>query len=56
MVRQYHYTGWPDVGTPDSGSGLVDLIGHVRSNRSQETLQSPCIAGMDRVLLLPMHH
>ena len=30
VVRQYHYIGWPHVGSPDSGGGLVDLIGQVQ--------------------------
>ena len=35
MVRQYHYTGWPDVGSPDSGTGLIDLIGQVQRWQQQ---------------------
>ena len=35
VVRQYHYTGWPDVGSPDSGTGLIDLIGQVQRWQQQ---------------------
>ena len=35
VVRQYHYIGWPHVGSPESGGGLVDLIGQVQ--RWQQT-------------------
>ena len=29
-VRQFQYTDWPDSGMPDTGVGLVDLIGQVQ--------------------------
>ncbi|XP_044179417.1 receptor-type tyrosine-protein phosphatase S-like isoform X10 [Acropora millepora] len=29
-VCQFHYTDWPDIGVPDSGVGIVDLIGQVQ--------------------------
>ncbi|KAJ7369444.1 hypothetical protein OS493_038944 [Desmophyllum pertusum] len=48
VIRQYHYTGWPDVGSPDSGTGLIDLIGQVQRWQQQSgqyhyhcTLQCP---------------
>ena len=30
VVRQDHYTCWPDDGSPDTGTGLIDLIGQVQ--------------------------
>ena len=35
VIRQYHYTGWPDIGSPDSGTGLIDLIGQVQRWQQQ---------------------
>ena len=29
-VKQFQYTGWPEEGVPDTGSGLIDLIGQVQ--------------------------
>ena len=29
-MKQFQYTGWPEQGVPDSGSGLIDLIGQVQ--------------------------
>ncbi len=29
-VKQFQYTGWPEEGVPDSGSGFIDLIGQVQ--------------------------
>lgn len=51
MVRQYHYTGWPDVGSPDSGSGLIDLIGQVQKWQQKSgntTITVHCSAGVGR--------
>ncbi|XP_068728189.1 receptor-type tyrosine-protein phosphatase epsilon-like [Montipora capricornis] len=50
-VRQYYYTGWPDVGSPDSGTGLIDLIGQVQGWQQQSgnsTIVVHCSAGVGR--------
>ncbi|XP_044163802.1 receptor-type tyrosine-protein phosphatase delta-like isoform X2 [Acropora millepora] len=51
VIRQYHYTGWPDVGSPDSGTGLIDLIGQVQRWQQQSgdtTVTVHCSAGVGR--------
>nr|XP_058941236.1 receptor-type tyrosine-protein phosphatase delta-like [Pocillopora verrucosa] len=51
VVRQYHYTGWPDVGSPESGTGLIDLIGQVQrwqQNSGNTTITVHCSAGVGR--------
>ncbi|XP_068728210.1 receptor-type tyrosine-protein phosphatase delta-like [Montipora capricornis] len=51
VIRQYHYTGWPDVGSPDSGTGLIDLIGQVQRWQQQSgntTITVHCSAGVGR--------
>ena len=30
-ITQYHFTGWPDYGVPDSCKSVLDLLEHVRS-------------------------
>ncbi|XP_071952997.1 receptor-type tyrosine-protein phosphatase F-like isoform X1 [Antedon mediterranea] len=37
-VFQYHYVGWPPSSVPNSGTGLVDLIGKV--HKYQESIHS----------------
>ena len=34
-VCQFQYTDWPDTGLPDSGVGIVDLIGQVQKWQQQ---------------------
>lgn len=29
-VKQFQYTDWPEDRVPDTGSGLIDLIGQVQ--------------------------
>ena len=29
-MKQFQYTGWPEEGIPDIGSGLIDVIGQVQ--------------------------
>ena len=29
-VKQFQYIAWPEEGVPDTGSGLIDLIGQVQ--------------------------
>ena len=48
VVRQYHYTGWPDSGSPESGTGLIDLIGQVQrwqqqSENTKITVHCRCV-------------
>ena len=35
VIRQYHYNSWPDVGSPSSGAGMIDLIGQVQRWQQQ---------------------
>ena len=32
-ITQFHYTTWPDHGVPDSGAGILDLIGQVQKKQ-----------------------
>ncbi|CAH1243113.1 PTPRA [Branchiostoma lanceolatum] len=32
-VQQFHFHGWPEVGIPDSASGMIDLIGQVQKQQ-----------------------
>ncbi|PFX20582.1 Receptor-type tyrosine-protein phosphatase delta [Stylophora pistillata] len=51
VVRQYHYTGWPDVGSTESGTRLIDLIGQVQrwqQNSGNTTTTVHCSAGVGR--------
>ena len=34
-IIQYHYTGWPEHGSPSSGAGMIDLIGQVIKRQQQ---------------------
>ena len=29
-VKQFQYTTWPESGSPDSGVGIIELIGQVQ--------------------------
>lgn len=35
MIRHYQYIGWPDIGLPESGVGLIDLIGQIEKWQQQ---------------------
>jgi len=51
VVRQYHYTGWPDDGSPATGTGLIDLIGQVQGwqqRSGNSTIVVHCSAGVGR--------
>ena len=41
-VIQYHYTGWPEHGSPSSGAGMIDLIGQV-IKRQQHSHNQPVV-------------
>ena len=34
-IIQYHYTGWPEHGSPSSGAGMIDLIDQVIKRQQQ---------------------
>ncbi|XP_078656464.1 uncharacterized protein LOC144902765 [Branchiostoma floridae x Branchiostoma belcheri] len=34
-VQQFHFHGWPEVGSPDNASGMIDLIGQVQKQQQQ---------------------
>ncbi|XP_027444573.1 receptor-type tyrosine-protein phosphatase epsilon isoform X7 [Zalophus californianus] len=35
MVRQFHFHGWPEVGIPAEGKGMIDLIAAVQKQQQQ---------------------
>nr|KAF6458394.1 protein tyrosine phosphatase receptor type E [Rousettus aegyptiacus] len=51
VVRQFHFHGWPEVGIPAEGKGMLDLIGAVQKQQ-QQTGNHPitvhCSAGAGR--------
>ncbi|KAF6317782.1 protein tyrosine phosphatase receptor type E [Rhinolophus ferrumequinum] len=51
VVRQFHFHGWPEVGTPAEGKGMIDLIAAVQKQQ-QQTGNHPitvhCSAGAGR--------
>lgn len=34
-VRQFHFHGWPEVGIPAEGKGMIDLIAAVQKQQQQ---------------------
>ena len=42
MVQQFHFTGWPEIGAPASGAGMVDLVDQV-IRRQQHTGDKPIV-------------
>ncbi|XP_060027040.1 receptor-type tyrosine-protein phosphatase epsilon isoform X3 [Erinaceus europaeus] len=51
VVRQFHFHGWPEVGIPAEGKGMIDLIAAVQKQQ-QQTGNHPitvhCSAGAGR--------
>ncbi|XP_068113435.1 receptor-type tyrosine-protein phosphatase epsilon isoform X1 [Hyperolius riggenbachi] len=51
LVRQFHFHGWPEIGIPAEGKGMIDLIGAVQKQQ-QQTGNHPiivhCSAGAGR--------
>lgn len=51
MVRQFHFHGWPEIGIPAEGKGMIDLIAAVQKQQ-QQTGNHPitvhCSAGAGR--------
>lgn len=51
MVRQFHFHGWPEVGIPAEGKGMIDLIAAVQKQQQQSgnhPITVHCSAGAGR--------
>lgn len=35
VVRQFHFHGWPEIGIPAEGKGMIDLITAVQKQQQQ---------------------
>lgn len=35
VVRQFHFHGWPEIGIPAEGKGMIDLIAAVQKQQQQ---------------------
>jgi len=35
LVRQFHFHGWPEIGIPAEGKGMIDLIAAVQKQQQQ---------------------
>lgn len=35
MVRQFHFHGWPEIGIPAEGKGMIELIAAVQKQQQQ---------------------
>ena len=50
-VKQFQYTGWPEEGVPDAGTGLIDLVGQVQKwqrNSGTHPIVVHCSGGSGR--------
>ncbi|XP_057299705.1 receptor-type tyrosine-protein phosphatase S-like isoform X1 [Hydractinia symbiolongicarpus] len=50
-VKQFHYTTWPETGSPSSGTGMIELIGQVQkwnSSIDNKIITVHCSAGVGR--------
>ncbi len=50
-MKQFQYTGWPEEGVPDSGSGFIDLIGQVQKwqrSSGDKPIVAHCSGGTGR--------
>ena len=50
-VKQFQYTGWPEEGVPDAGTGLIDLVGQVQKwqrNSGTHPIVIHCSGGSGR--------
>lgn len=50
-IKHFQYVGWPDNSYPDSGAGMVELIGHVQRWHQQNNFGNiivHCSAGVGR--------
>ena len=51
-VIQFHYTSWPDFGTPESPTGFLDFLNAIRGSGALDTDVGPpvihCSAGIGR--------
>uniref|UniRef100_S4RPI8 protein-tyrosine-phosphatase n=1 Tax=Petromyzon marinus TaxID=7757 RepID=S4RPI8_PETMA len=51
QIRQFHFQGWPEVGIPDDGKGMISLIADVQRQQQQSGNQPiviHCSAGAGR--------
>ena len=50
-MKQFQYTGWPEEGIPDAGTGLIDLVGQVQKwqrNSGTHPIVVHCSGGSGR--------
>ncbi|KAL0179036.1 hypothetical protein M9458_024478, partial [Cirrhinus mrigala] len=35
LVRHFHFHGWPEIGIPAEGKGMIDIIAAVQKQQQQ---------------------
>eukprot|EP00794_Sanderia_malayensis_P008073 gene8073-8937_t len=51
IIRQFHYTAWPESGSPESAFGMIDMIGQVckwNASADSRIVTVHCSAGVGR--------
>uniref|UniRef100_A0A8C1I958 Receptor-type tyrosine-protein phosphatase epsilon n=1 Tax=Cyprinus carpio TaxID=7962 RepID=A0A8C1I958_CYPCA len=51
LVRQFHFHGWPEIGSPSDGKGMIDIIAAVQKQQQQSgnnPIVVHCSAGAGR--------
>ncbi len=48
LVTHYHYSSWPDFGTPASAAGFVEMVEHVGVSAEGRPIIVHCSAGLGR--------